>query len=140
MERSIAEIMLTGFAQVASNDTVATAEALIESEGCEAVPVTNPDGSLFGLLLPHHLLHFHRRPGANAHATLAWEICDMRPLVVSPLAALEDVAFAMLDTRRPLAVVVDEQLRPRGLVSSHGLLQVNFPPRDDSASRPSRRR
>lgn len=134
MDRTAGDIMTTEFPFVDCNATVAEAEELFEQGGVNALPVLNPDRSVFGLLLPKHLAAFHRRALNNPRAFHAWEICDARPLVGVASSDLQDVTSALLtsDARHVLIVNDDRQLI--GVISTETLLENGFVEERDTAA------
>lgn len=123
MKRTAGEVMATEFPFVDSNTTVAEAEAFFESGGVNALPVLNPDRSVFGLLLPRHFAAFHRRPLNNPRAFHAWEICDARPLVAPATSDLDAVTDALLASDARYALIVNGERRLVGVISPETLLE-----------------
>lgn len=117
--------MKTDFQFVGSDVTVAEAEEFMDEAGLEAVPVLNPDRTVFGLLTQKNLAHFHRRPLNNPRAFHAWEICDARPLATSAITPVEDVIDKVLETNCTHVMVVDENRHLVGVISTDILLKQN---------------
>ena len=121
-----AEIMKADFQFVGSDVTVAEAEEHMDELGLDAIPVLNPDRTVFGLLTQKNLAHFHRRPLNNPRAFHAWEVCDARPLATSAITPVEDVVDRMLETNCAHVMVVDENRHLVGVISTDILLEHNI--------------
>lgn len=116
------DIMLTDIPFVEADATVAAAEACMAASGSDALPVLNPDATVFGLITQKNLVEFYRRPLNNPRAFHAWEVCDARPLATSPNTSADDVAERLLDANCSLVLVVDDDRRLRGMITAEGLL------------------
>lgn len=122
MTRTAGEAMLTDFPFVDCNASVAEAEEFFERSDLAALPVLNPDRTVFGLLTPKHLAAFHRRPGANARAAHAWEICETRPLLGRTHDTLDELTAALLGSGRRHALIVNDAGELIGVLSTDMLL------------------
>lgn len=126
MECTAADIMLSDFPFVDADATVAEAELFFELDAVSALPVLNPDRTVFGLLTPRNLANFYRRPLNNPQAFHAWEICDARPLLTSAASSLEDVTQALLgSTARHVLVVSDDEQQLVGMIPVERLLEYH---------------
>lgn len=123
MVRTAANIMQTDFAFVDCDATVAEAEEFFESGELSALPVLNPDRTVFGLLTPRNLAHFHRRPLNNPRAFHAWEICDARPLVTMGDTTVDELTSALLDSPAHHVLIINEEQQLIGVVATEHLLQ-----------------
>lgn len=123
MTRTAADIMDTGFRFVDCDTTVAEAEDYLEQDGVAALPVLNPDRTVFGLLTPKNVLHFYRRPLNNPRAFHAWEICDARPLLATADSSLDDMTAALTESSAPCLLVVNPERQIIGVISAEILLQ-----------------
>jgi CBS domain-containing protein len=130
MVGTIADVMLTDFPSVDSNATVAEAEEYFGQDGVLALPVMNPDRTVFGLLTPQNLAHFHQRPLNNPRAFHVWEICDARPPAVTPDMSLEEVAQAVLLTSGRHVLVINKDRELVGVITSELLVQHFVMPAD----------
>ncbi|HEX7047533.1 MAG TPA: CBS domain-containing protein [Gammaproteobacteria bacterium] len=126
MARTAADIMHTDFPFVDCDVTVAEAEECFEQNGLTALPVLNPDRTLFGVLTPQNLIQFYRRPLNNPRASHAWEICDARPLTAAATSPLSEIAGALLESSRSHALIVNDENQLVGMVSTDQLLEENL--------------
>lgn len=126
MQRTAGDIMVTDFPFVDCDVTVSEAEECFERGGLNALPVLNPDRTVFGLLTPRDFARFYRRPDNNPRAAHAWEICDARPLLGAPSDALRDVAAALLMAETRHALIVNEDRQLAGVVTTEMLLESEF--------------
>lgn len=115
------------FLFVDSDMTVAEAQEYMDEADLDAIPVLNPDRTVFGLLTQKNLAQFHRRPLNNPRAFHAWEICDARPLATSSITPSEDVIARMLETNCRYVMVVDENRHLVGVIAAEDLLEQNAP-------------
>lgn len=117
------DVMQKDFVFVDSDATVAEAEEFFESGNLSGLPVLNPDRSVFGVLTPQNLVSFHRRPESNALATHAWEICEARPLVATPVTSIDEIAEAVLLTSGRHVLVVNDERQLVGVITSDMLVK-----------------
>lgn len=120
--------MSRDFVFVDGDMTVLEAEDFMEECGLDAVPVLNPDRTIFGLLTQKNLARFYRRPLNNPRAFHAWEICDSRPLAASALTPIDELAGQLLETNCSHALVVDDNRQLVGVISTDLLLEHALPP------------
>lgn len=118
-----ADVMQKDFVFVDSDATVAEAEEFFESGNLSGLPVLNPDRSVFGVLTPQNLVSFHRRTESNARATHAWEICEARPLVATPVTSIDEIAEAVLLTSGRHVLVVNDERQLVGVITSDMLVR-----------------
>lgn len=137
MPRTAKEIMLTDFPFVDCNVTVAEAEDIFEAARVAALPVLNPDRTVFGLLTLRHLAAFYRRRHGNPRACHSWEICDVRPLVGAPTDGLRDVAAALLMDDARYVLIVNDERQLVGIISAEMLIESGLEP-GGKASEPVR--
>lgn len=140
MKRTADDIMLKDFPFVDCDVTVAEAQDCFEKGDLTALPVLNPDRTVFGLLEPAHFAAFYRRPSSNPRAIHAWEICETRPLLGAPGDELRDVAAALLMAETRHALVVNEERQLIGVISTEMLLESEFATQDESRSLPAQPR
>lgn len=126
MVRTAADIMNTDFPFVDCDVTVAEAEECFEQGGLAALPVINPDRTVFGILTPQNLVQFYHRPLNNPRATHAWEICDARPLTAAASSSLGGIASALLASSKSHALIVNDDLELVGVVTTDQLLEENL--------------
>lgn len=126
MARTAADIMDTDFSFVDCDTTVAEAEEYFQQDGINALPVLNPDRTIFGLLTPKNLVQFHQRPLNNPRAFHAWEICDTRPPQVAPTMPLADLVIAVLDAPSRKVLIVNDEQQLVGIISTDRLIRTNL--------------
>lgn len=122
MDTVAAKVMITDFPVVEANTTVAEAELCLELARVSGLPVINPDRTVFGILTPQNLAHFHRRPLNNPHAFHAWEICDARPLVKHQSSPLSEVTDAVIESHSAYVLVVNDERQLIGVIQAESLL------------------
>lgn len=118
-----AEIMQNDFVFVDCNATVAEAEEFFETGNLAALPVLNPDRTVFGVLTPQNLVAFHRRGDTHPGASHAWEICDARPLVATADTSLDEIAEAVLLTSGRNVFIVNADRQLVGVITSDMLVR-----------------
>lgn len=123
MECTAADIMLSDFPFVDADATVAEAELFFELDTISALPVLNPDRTVFGLLTPKNLASFYRRPLNNPQAFHAWEICDARPMLAPASSSLDDVTQALLGSAARHVLVVSDAQQLVGVIPVERLLE-----------------
>ena len=126
MARTAADIMDRDFSFVDCDTTVAEAEEYFQRDGVTALPVLNPDRTVFGLLTPKNLAQFHQRPLNNPRAFHAWEICDTRPPQAAPAMALADLVVAVLEAPAREVLIVNDEQQLVGVISTDRLIRTNL--------------
>lgn len=121
MSQLIKDVMETDFPVVDCDETVAEAEAKLADCGFDALPVLNPDRSVFGMLGTADVIRFHRG-GGNHLAIHAWEICATRPTSLRFDAGLDDAMALYSECSFRQLVVNDDQGRLAGLLTAEDLL------------------
>lgn len=127
MASTAADIMQSDFPYVDCDVTVAEAEECFAQDDLVALPVLNPDRTVFGVLTPLNLVQFYRRPLNNPRATHAWEVCDARPVTAHETTALADIASFLVDSSRSHALIVNDEGQLLGMISACQLLGENLP-------------
>lgn len=119
--------MLRNFVFVDADMSVFEAEEFMDECRLDAVPVLNPDRTIFGLLTQKNLAQFHRRPLNNPRAFHAWEICDSRPLATSAVTPVEEIVGQLLETNGSHALVIDDNRQLVGVITTDLLLDTLSP-------------
>lgn len=113
------------FIFVDSNAMVAEAEELVAELHLKALPVLNPDRTVFGLLAPEHQERFHSRPLNNPRAFHTWEICEAYPLLASPHTPVEELVETIREPRSTHVLVVNEDRELPGMIAAEQLPGVD---------------
>ena len=124
----IKDVMDTSTLVVDCDETVAEVEEKLACSDMAALPVLNPDHSVFGVVGSADVMRF-LRSGGNEHATRAWEICSTRPCLLRLDGSIEDAMALYTDQRCKLLAVIDLQNRFAGLVTPETLLTAYLEPR-----------
>lgn len=123
MTLTAADIMETDFEFIDCDETVAFAENLLASGSQSALPVLNPDRTVFGTLGPKELLVFAQKPLSNPRAFHAWEICNTRFLAAFPHTLLDDISGILASHRSGTICVTSEEGELLGVIDSDTLVQ-----------------
>jgi acetoin utilization protein AcuB len=95
--------------EIDRRESLSAAIRKMEKHRIHHVPVM--DGpKIFGLLSRQDVQDAYRRHGAEAEARPVGEVCTRDPLMVSPLAAIPEVARQMIGRGMTSVLVVDEGL------------------------------
>ena len=111
---SVSDLMSSPVVSVVESTTVSEALKLLESSGCQHLPVVDPRGELVGIVSDKDLLGREGTVGPLA---------TRRVLTATGDTALEEAAKALSHHRFHSLTVVDEKKRPIGIVTSSNLLR-----------------
>ena len=123
----IKDVMDTGTLVVDCDETVAEVEEKLAASDTAALPVLNPDHSVFGIVGSADIMRFLRN-GGNEHATRAWEICSTRPCLLRLDASIEDAMTIYTEEHCKLLAVIDMHNRFAGVVTPETLLKAYLEP------------
>lgn len=132
MTHWIKDVMDTGTLVVDCDETVAEVEEKLAHSDIPALPVLNPDHSVFGIVASADIMRFLRN-GGNEHATRAWEICATRPCLLRLDGSIEDAMAVYAEQRCKLLTVIDMYNRFAGVVTPETLLKHYLEPRRSRA-------
>jgi CBS domain-containing protein len=110
--------MMTAQTTIAKMDaTVAHVEELMRNRTISALPIIeNEEGSVIGVISMRDIMRFHQEK-KDPTAVSAWEICNYKPIAVSPDTSISDVAKLMV-SHGVHHILVTENRRTVGIVSS----------------------
>lgn len=122
MKTRLKELMATDFPIVDCNETVADIEAKLTETSFDAIPVLNPDHTVFGMVSQADVIRFHKGNG-NVRVTQAWEVCSPRPCMLHVDDSLDHALACYAEAQFREIVVLDRQERLAGLLRSEDLLR-----------------
>lgn len=110
--------MMTAQTKTAPMDaSVAQVEDLMRNGSISALPIIeNEEGHVIGIISMRDIVRFHQEK-RDPTAVSAWEICNYKPITVSPETSISDVAKLML-SHGVHHILVTENLSTVGMVSA----------------------
>lgn len=110
--------MMTAQTKTATMDaSVAQVEDLMRSCAISAMPIIeNEEGHVIGIISMRDIMRF-RQEKRDPTAVSAWEICNYKPISVSPDTSISDVAKLMV-SNGVHHILVTENQRTVGIVSA----------------------
>lgn len=110
--------MMTAQTKTATMDaSIAQVEDLMRSCSISAMPIIeNEEGHVIGIISMRDIMRFHQEK-RDPISVSAWEICNYKPIAVSPDTAINDVAKLML-SHSVHHILVTEKQRTIGIVSA----------------------
>lgn len=122
---------------VHTDDSLDRVENILDAHNQTYVPVVDADGSVFGIITEHDLVHFHALR-KNARSAYAWEICTHRPVQVSADTPVLEVSRLMVKRKIPHVLVTDHGVLI-GVVSPFDVV-AKYLLNDDSLKAPQKRK
>lgn len=116
MDQPISSIMQRIVNPAGMDDTVEEVERILNTHDFSCVPVVGDNGGVLGILTSRDLLHFHAT-GKDPKTVYAWEICNYKPIEVSPDTPISEVAALMVNNKIH-HIVVATNGSMKGIVSS----------------------
>jgi CBS domain-containing protein len=110
--------MITAQTKTATMDaSVAQVEDLMRRATISALPIIeNEEGRVIGIISMRDIMRFHQEK-REPTAISAWEICNYKPITVSPDTSISDVAKLMV-SHGVHHILVSENQRTIGIVSA----------------------
>jgi len=112
----VSQLLQRNSFSVSANDPIDKVAADLEKHRLFVAPVTNGDGSMFGVISSFAISHV-LAARKNPRSIRAWELCAYKPVTVAPHARASSVAKLMV-TLGVQYVVVKDGAEPLGIVSS----------------------
>lgn len=117
MNTAISSMMSAQTKTAGMDASVAQVEDLMRSCSISALPIIeNEEGHVIGIISMRDVMRFHQEK-RDPIAVSAWEICNYKPITVSPDTSISDVARLML-SHGVHHILVTENLRTIGIVSA----------------------
>jgi CBS domain-containing protein len=127
MENRIIDIMSVPPVTVDMQDTVERVEEVLAEHDLSSVPVIDSERrDCFGIISLKDIAHFNATK-RNPRTTLAWEMCTYKPLTVGPQSSIAEVGRMMVEHQIHHVVVVVENARITGIVSSLDVIAALLP-------------
>jgi CBS domain-containing protein len=117
MNTAISSMMSAQTKSAAMDASVAQVEDLMRNCAISALPIIeNEEGHVVGIISMRDIMRFHQEK-RDPVAVSAWEICNYKPIIVSPDTSISDVAKLMV-SHGVHHILVSENQRTVGIVSA----------------------